>query len=488
MKWRTQTSRVVGLVSIAFLLSACGGAYQRTIRHHGGAYRPNSSVARVVVPSPAFVKQIDGRQVSGGGRRFTVIDFAPGTHSFEVIYREVIPSGSVTITRTAGPNGFKLDVKAGELYVVHSVVSGQQVAQFLTGPHPLEVTVPGSGRRIYLDRAPGSDANDLTDNYCFAVDHAGRRTTYPTFLVPNQVPYFSKDGNHVAFFVYHGRKDHQWIVDGVPQARHFERLVGPVKFSDDGSRHAYLGQNGRVVSLVVDGRPISLKGRTVSIGSLEFSPDARHYAYLARERQGLSFVIVDGEELGPFQDSFAPSYSSMKGQLVFFAKSGGKWRLYLNGKKSPLEFDLEPPALIAFDSKEDRFAYVARIGERFAVVSGGSVGPAYDDLSLPLFSPDDAHLVYIAKDEGARRQHVVVDGEIAGTFDEIDFDSLGFSEDCKTVFFKIRKGGSWVMSEIKIAPEEVAPQEPPPVEDSGGLYVEQPGADDGSVEPPAEGE
>lgn len=453
------------LVAAVFTATGCG-AYLRTIRAYEGPAREDGRVARLIVPWPAFLQELDGRPNRVQGTRFTIVELAPGVHQITVIYRVVTAGYGYTLTRTSGPSRFEIAAEAGALYVVGTMVSGDRVAQYVTGPFPSSVEIPGAGRRVLLDRAPGSGAGDTTDNFCMAVEQGGARTTYESFLVPGQVPAYSENKRHVAFFLYHGRADHQWVVDGVPEREHFDELDGAVEFSADGSRYAYVGVRDREARLVLDGEAVPLSGRSVSGSAFAFSPDGKRFAYRGREAGGREFVVVDGKSFGPFEEAFVPSFSEKKGKLMFFARAGGAWRLYIDGARSAVASDSEPPPVVRFDADEARFAWVARIGARVAVVSEGAAGPAFDDLSLPEFSPDGAHLVYAAK-ENDHLMHVVVDGAIAATHPEIDLGSLGFSESGDKLFFKVKGDGVWVMKELPLprspeaAPAEAAPADQP---------------------------
>jgi len=447
MRWRG-AALSAGMIFAVVAATGCG-AYLRTIRAYDGPARDDARIARLIVPWPAFLQELDGVPNRVQGSRYTVVELAPGGHRVAVIYRTVTAGYGYTLTRTSGPSRFEVVAEPGALYAVGTVVSGDRVGQYLDGPFPMSVEIPGTGRRVFLDRAPGSDENDTTDNFCFTVETGGERRSYESFLVPGQVPVYSEDRRHVAFFVYHGRGDHQWVVDGVPEKERFHALNGSLEFSADGSRYAYVGVRDRETILVLDGRTVTVDGLRVDGGAFAFSPDGKRFAYRARAEDGREYVSIDGRSLGPYQEAYVPSFSEKKGRLMFFAIEKGAWRLYFDGGMSPVPSDTEPPPVVIFDDAEERFAWIARIGNQVAVVSGGKRGPAFDDVSLPKFSPQGAHLVYLAK-AGEHLMHVVVDGEIAASHPEIDLGSLELSESGDRVFFKVKGDGAWVMKELPL--------------------------------------
>ena len=119
--------------------------------------------------------------------------------------------------------------------------------------------------------------------------------------------------------------------------------------------------------------------------------------------------MIDGKALGPFQDSFNPSFSGTRGALMFFAQEGGLWRLYTDRARGAVTSVGKPPPFIITNPSEERVAWVAHSRGSYSVVIDDVAGPAFDDVSVPEFSPKSEHLVYLAQ-EGEHLMHVVVDG------------------------------------------------------------------------------
>ena len=83
--------------------------------------------------------------------------------------------------------------------------------------------------------------------------------------------------------------------------------------------------------------------------------------------------------------------------MAYIAKKGANWHVVLDGRESE-RYDAVFAPVFSPDSK--RFAYAVKKGGKQFVVVDGKNGPGYDGiaqkLNCPLFSPDSAHLAYVA--------------------------------------------------------------------------------------------
>ena len=55
-----------------------------------------------------------------------------------------------------------------------------------------------------------------------------------------------------------------------------------------------------------------------------------------------------------------------------------------------LRHNEQPIPYLAFDSKENNYLYLVKVGNQVAMVHNGQMSPAYRTLSLPVFSPNAA--------------------------------------------------------------------------------------------------
>jgi Tol biopolymer transport system component len=147
-----------------------------------------------------------------------------------------------------------------------------------------------------------------------------------------------------------------------------------VTFSPDGKKVAYAvaeTEGAFVVSDTAEGK----KYRSVVEDSLVFSPDGERLAYVARDTSNRPFLVLDGQEQRQYE-------------LYWWSSA------------------ISPP-LFSPDGK--RVAYIAREPEtgRHFVVSGSNAGNKYSSIRSLTFSPDSAHLAYIAQGD---HDSVVIDG------------------------------------------------------------------------------
>ena len=449
-KRQRRISFAVG-VCLALLAGGCRH-YLRTVPGYAGGTPPEDEVGRVFLPPPVMLRSLDGVPNQSRGLRYTVLELTPGTHVFEAIHKGPVSwSPNQTTWKEWGPFEHRVEVEPGKVYFVVSHEKNERVFQGIAGPFPRTVEIAGTDRRVSIARDPASPPGDVTDNLCILVEKDGKVVAHDAFLVPDQLPVYSEGEDHVAFWIYHGREDRQWFVDGVPERLRYELFRGPLRFSDDGERYAYAGERGGKLYLVVDGYEKRIGNREHEIVGLTFAPRGEHLAYLKISPGGTSRVVVDDRARGPFEDAFAPIFTEKRGRLVFFAEHDGRWHLHVDRVTSPVWSEERPLGVIFYDEPERRFAWIARDGDgRFAVVADGRRDPAYDEVSSPLFTDDGEHLVYAGWDADAERAKIHVNGEIRHEAVEVRLDSLGFDEAQAELFFEEKRGSRWVTRSIPL--------------------------------------
>ncbi len=263
------------------------------------------------------------------------------------------------------------------------------------------------------------------------------------------------------------RKDQWWIVAGQQRWGPYQR-VGPPRFGPQGKRLA-------LVVMLSDGkRAVMLDGQAgkpydvISAGLIEFSPNGRRVAY-GGVRDGKCFLVVDGRELGPYDDLGTRTgyrFSADGARLAFVAaegdqvavvvdeqklpachdvadlafspdgtrvayaatdQQGGPWYVVVDGKKQPPHATLGDGTL-RFGPGGRRLAYAAAdAAGKWCVVVDGQAGPKFDQIGQMQFGPRGERFAYVVR--RGDRQAVVLDGQEPRWFDRVGGGSLVFSPD-----------------------------------------------------------
>ena len=229
------------------------------------------------------------------------------------------------------------------------------------------------------------------------------------------------------------------------------------RISPDARRLAWIAPQGRAAAVVLDGQPLGSYDK-VHAGSLAFSPDSRRLSYGVVRSKDQHFVVVDGQESGPYQRTANFIFSADSNHHAFMAKSGGQWHV-VRDRVPGTPFDNMYPPDLCFSRDSDHVAYLASRGKQnilvvdsterliscdhwlsaslalsgdgarvaaginrgkksFLVVDAIEHGPYDTVLDTPVtFSPSGGHLVYAAKNGG--RAFVVRDGKGEQPYDSI---------------------------------------------------------------------
>ena len=192
-----------------------------------------------------------------------------------------------------------------------------------------------------------------------------------------------------------------------------------IVFSPDGSRHALRTRSGLVYA---DGEP-SLEYESVT--DLGFTSDGSTLVFIA-STGGRSFVVVNGEELGPFDRASSLTFSETGNGWAFkdAIPRGEQW--YVRGEPVGRSGDLGD---LFFSPDGSRFAFASRAGtDPFVVVDGETLGHGLGGFVAPGIPPTSGgarvapyatapflfsatnRLVYIGEFQQQNRA-VIVDGE-----------------------------------------------------------------------------
>ncbi len=279
---------------------------------------------------------------------------------------------------------------------------------------------------------------------------------------------FSPDGGRVALVVDNlegrkavfasDRKDLAALVQDDKVIGEPYEEISQLSFSLDGKRLAYVGNIGRMQTVVLDGKA----GRQYhSITDMLFSPDGQHIAYIAHlsnpnaTHPGKRVVVVDGKEVDdrfPSKLAYAPS-----GKLAYFTSTqpiiNGQIALIIDGKSHPILDNGPTPEILVF-GPNDHVAYEVRPGNGFgpSPVVDGVVGATYSMIEAFAFGPDGSAAACLASREG--KPVLIVSGVESGPYDAI----FGFRFDTPTSgHFLAKKGTTIYVVEVKVPAPQWGP-------------------------------
>jgi len=274
---------------------------------------------------------------------------------------------------------------------------------------------------------------------------------------------FSEDGQHIAYrIIRDDPPSAQVIVDGKPDEPVREVVDASFTFHSDGTKYAYVADNGSGRFLVIDGKPVSSEyrylskvifspgqgrvfsqaqrddksfllidgkelGPYTSISSLVFSPDGKHYAFVDRDDK--TTLVVDGEGHEQPTDRIPYLKYAPDGRLVYMFSEPYDREFPRAERKSTLVIDGEsitadnPNFRPIFSEDGDHVAYgTGRPTSLDRYVVDGKVFPTVVDPRNPSFSPEGEHFVYGGgvSSEQMRVRQLFVDGKPAGsTYDQV---------------------------------------------------------------------
>jgi Tol biopolymer transport system component len=240
---------------------------------------------------------------------------------------------------------------------------------------------------------------------------------------------FSPDSNRLAYV--ENRRGYDFVVVDGKMGKEYEVIFRTTLiFSPDSKRFAYVARRGEKHFVVLDGN----EGKVYdSIEGLTFSPDSKRLAYKARIKKSAKWsVVVDEEEGEKYIGIGRPIFSPDSKTVVYAARVRrllkSKYIVVVNDKKVE-EYDGVGAGTITFSPNSERLAYAAKFGKKWFIVEGGNKGEGYDLVYSLLFSPDGVRLAYIAISKN--KQFVVVDGNKGKGYGRIGADTLAFSPDSK---------------------------------------------------------
>lgn len=249
----------------------------------------------------------------------------------------------------------------------------------------------------------------------------------------------SQDGMRIA---YPARIRGKWqvIVDQKPAFEKHVPVVARPRFSPDGSHLAFIAQKQGKEYVVLDGEPGPLFDAISRKSGLTFDSTGTRFAYVAR-RRAKWVVVIDGAPGKECEDVciFPPLQFDAGGEHVFYVTKQSGWDVpVLDGQEGA---PLERVGECHLSPVGGRYACVVAIGFKRRMLLDGQLGPEYDQIRCPSFSPDGRHLAYFGIRGG--KPLLVVDGQESGEHGTPSAEGILFSPDGLRTAFATQVDSRW---------------------------------------------
>jgi dipeptidyl aminopeptidase/acylaminoacyl peptidase len=155
---------------------------------------------------------------------------------------------------------------------------------------------------------------------------------------------------------------------------------------------------------------------------------------------------VDGVEGHPY-DYVGEIYVSPGGAHTLYpARRGDDSCVVLDGKEGPKFSNVEigyGAKPFSPDGRHYAYAALRRLNAdtiKYLAVTDGKEGKLYDYVTSVTYTPDGAHLLYLAYDWARGKGFLVRDGEEVASYEQMpDSSGIRFSPDARRMYFRLRK-------------------------------------------------
>jgi hypothetical protein len=201
---------------------------------------------------------------------------------------------------------------------------------------------------------------------------------------------FSPDGNSVAYPA--GRGNDQFIVLNQKEEPYYEEVKSPI-FSPDGFSLMYFAYESNKWFTVLNKR----KGKRYdAVKEALFAPDAEIYSYAAKENNKWFVVQNDIEDEKKFDEVSSLTYNSKSDKFAYIAKTGETYKVVLNQTEGS---DYRNISSLQFTPDGNLSVYIVRENDNKFVVINGSEQKKYKDIFKIEMSPDGKRIGYFALNE-----------------------------------------------------------------------------------------
>lgn len=242
------------------------------------------------------------------------------------------------------------------------------------------------------------------------------------------------DGQIIATYGTYGTEQYEHIAE--------ESLI----FSPDSKHFVYKASKNSQAFLVIDGKEEEKYDWITSYPIIAFSQNGEHYAYAAH-RDNKEYIIFDGREIAEYNDIYEGPVLSTDGQHLAYAYGVGRPPspniIVDNQEKGSFNF----LRYLTFSPDGAYFAFMTSTEKgKYYIKVNGEDGKEYDAIAKPIFSPDNQHLAYAAKE--GNKILIILDGEIKKEFESAELltgesglertDYLTFSPDSQHLAYVIQ--------------------------------------------------
>lgn len=283
------------------------------------------------------------------------------------------------------------------------------------------------------------------------------RMTTPGWSIEIQSLQASPDSAHIAYRMTHRDQPDVYCV-ARDDRRFFARaaIVGPV-FSDDSSKLAYLGNDGRW-KMYVHSDVGALGPDPVTAPQL--SPDGSRVAYFARQGRRRFWVIDNKPQ--PFYDDFFSrrlAFSADSKHVAYAARRADGWRIIINGAEhGPFDHVIDGPvaapvgaSFVSAVLHQGQYRVVLFDGEQVAAHRG------YERIEQVAFSPDGQMLAYWGLDASTRQWRLVVNGQAISDLICDHHGDLRFSPDSSRLAAVVGDEAFWRVMTAPLDQPDAAP-------------------------------
>lgn len=283
---------------------------------------------------------------------------------------------------------------------------------------------PDSQRFAYLamlpsERYPGERPPELPSHigpFQVVVDGVGG-PIYPLVIPPLESRFFvfSPDSKRLAFQVPKSDEAAVLIIEG-EEVGIFAGAIYSVVFSPDGAHQILTAGEGKKKSVVLDGKNL---GTFDNVGVPTFSPDSRRLAYVVRRGRKWS-AVFDGKKFGKFRWAWNPVVSPDSEHIAYWASDGTNKIMMLDdqplGRGEFLEHSSSKLQFIetlgpVFSPDSSRLAFVLKAGKNSNLVIGEETKTYTKALPFaPSFSPEGERFAYALFKDTEETIYAVVDG------------------------------------------------------------------------------
>jgi hypothetical protein len=228
------------------------------------------------------------------------------------------------------------------------------------------------------------------------------------------------------------------IVTHTNEFKEYDEIKGPVFFSPNGKRTAFIAQKNEKWVVIIDGKESAQYDEIIE--PVIFTPDSKKVGFIAVKENKWVSVINDIETTHEFYSVIhSPKFTADGEKISFVALKIAQWVIVLNSKEITPPTNTQIP-FFTISQDGNRIGFLSRNGLKWSAVIDGKQSQQYDDILELSFSQDSKRVGYVAR--RGKKWMAVIDGKESLPYDEIH--SFTFSPDSKKAAFIAKKAQRWI--------------------------------------------